>query len=296
MKSKSVNSMLFSKYARRWHALISQLKESPYYRLESILIVGSIVVGMAAAALNNANSSAVYRAMAERYKLTNIYVAKHDLIPGDTVGPDTVVIKEILFSSHTPNMVDQETLASAMGRHLEVELKSGDPVLLSFLEGLGTNSIAGKIPPGKRLFSLQISDRVAGNGWIKPNDHVDIIAHMDLPMRGATTFTLLQDITLVSVGRATVWDRGNSSEGSEIGFYVLPEELELLRFAQSKGQFSLALRNPNDIASQNVSSRDLGKEGVDMKKFLDHSMINRASGGGDLPITIGGHAPSLKHP
>src|SRR5690606_33749724 len=171
---------------------------------------------------------------------------------------------KVLAVSVTPNTVAPSDVENIIGRRLGIELKKGDAILLTAVEGAGMgDTVASRIPPGKRLVTLQIKDRVASNGWIKPNDHVDIIAHMDLPGRGATTVTLLEDITLVSVGKATVWEDGKSSAGAEIGFFVTPKEVEFISFAQQQGRFSLALRNPKDIHRRETPLQQLGEAGVD---------------------------------
>src|SRR5206468_3381416 len=123
--------------------------------------------------------------------------------------------------------------------------------------------LSDKVPPGKRLFSLRIDAKGAGYGWIKPNDHVDVIAHMTLPSRGVTTFTILQDVTLVSVGAATIIESGRQQGGSDVSFFVTPEEFELLSYAEKIGSFSLALRNAKDVTVKDRS------RGIDISKFMD---------------------------
>lgn len=274
--------------ASKFDRLLRRAKASPYWRLETALIVGSVVVGIGSAALSEANRDAANQELVDRYETRLVYVAEHDLPTGTIIDRTGFVRDEMLRRNLSANSVDGDAFDAVVGKRLAIELKKGDPLLLSAVEGVSTSGVASKIPPGKRLFSLQIADKVAGNGWVKPNDHVDIVATMDLPSRGKTTFTLMQDVTLVSVGKATVWENGASTNGSEIGFYVTLEELEFLRFAQGKGEFSLALRNPNDVSSKSVASRDLGKAGIDMHKFLDAGPVSQASGGGDLPVKVNG--------
>lgn len=271
--------------SKRW---LKAAKASPYWRLETALVVGSVVVGVASAALSDLNRDASTQALLDRYRTRFVYVAERDLPAGTIIDRTGFVQGEMLVSNMTANTVDSESLETAVGRRMTIELKQGDPLLLSAVEGVSTSTVASKIPPGKRLATLQIADRAAGNGWVKPNDHVDIIAAMEIPGRGKTTFTLMQDVTLVSVGKATVWEKGASSQGSEIGFYVSLDELEFLRFAQEKGEFSLALRNPNDVANKEANSRDLGRAGMDMRKFLDSTPVSQASGGGALPVKVNG--------
>lgn len=269
--------------------LLARAKQSPLWRLETALIGGAILLGLGSAALSEANREAANQALVERFAVSTIIVAAKDLPAGAKIEPDSVKYAEALKSQVTANTVDPETLRNILGRTLQVELKEGDTVLLTAVEGAGSgNAVAGKIPPGKRLVTLQVKDKAAQKGWIKPNDRVDVIATMELPGRGQTAFTLLEDVTLVSVGKASVWDGGQATEGTEIGFYSAPRDVEFISFAERHGEFSLSLRNPQDVAKQDGSKQNLGAEGVDMNKFLDHSTISKASGGGELPVYVKG--------
>lgn len=269
----------------RW---LRRAKASPYWRLETALIAGSIFVGVGSAALSEANREASNQELIERYRTRLVYVAERDLPAGTIVDRAAFGQAEMLVSNMTANTVDGRAFDAVLGRRISIEMKAGDPLLLAAVEGASTSTVAAKIPPGKRLATLEIADKAAGNGWVKPNDHVDIVVSMEIPGRGKTTFTMMQDVTLVSVGKATVWENGVSAQGSEVGFYVTLEELEFLRFAQAKGEFSLALRNPNDVSAKQIGARDLGKAGIDMRKFLDSGPVSQASGGGDLPVKVNG--------
>lgn len=267
---------------------LRRAKASPYWRLETALIVGAVVVGVGSAGLSEANREASNQELIERYRTRLVYVAERDLPAGSIIDRGAFGQAEMLMSNMTTNTVDAQAFEAVLGRRVSIELKAGDALLLAAVEGASTSTVAAKIPPGKRLATLEISDKAAGNGWVKPNDHVDIVVSMDIPSRGKTTFTMMQDVTLVSVGKATVWENGTSTQGSEVGFYVTLEELEFLRFAQEKGEFSLALRNPNDVSSKHIGARDLGKAGIDMHKFLDSGPVSQASGGGELPVKVNG--------
>jgi pilus assembly protein CpaB len=280
-----------------WRALATRARTSPWWRLETALIVGAVVVGIGAAAMSEANRNAANRELMERFRVQTVVVAAKDLPVGSVIEADSVRYAEALASGVTANAVDADALPGVLGRTVGIELKAGDPLLLTGIDGASNaNGVATKIPPGKRLVTLQIKDKVAEKGWIKPNDRVDVIATMELPGRGKTTFTLLQDVTVVSVGKASVWSAGQETDGTEIGFYASPDDVEFIGFAERHGEFSLSLRNPNDIAAKDKTRAQLGSDGMDMTKFLDHSSINKASGGGDLPVFVDGEksAPSKK--
>ena len=289
MKSK------VAKKGRQPLSLREKLARHPLARLETALVIGALVTGIASAALSEVNREASNRALLDRYKLVPVVVADKDLSPGTVLDESAMKRAHVLAARRTPNLVEPQDVKNILGRRLGVELKKGDPILLTAVEGAGMgDTVASRIPPGKRLVTLQVSDRVAANGWIEPNDHVDIIAHMDLPGRGATTVTLLENVTLVSVGKSTVWENGKSAKGAQIGFFVTPREVEFISFAQQQGKFSLALRNPKDIRKREHNVKDLGTEGVDLRNFHDHHSMRNATGGGELDIRVNGKRQGKK--
>ena len=72
-------------------------------------------------------------------------------------------------------------------------------------------------------------------------------------------------------------------------------KVEFINFAQEKGVFSLALRNPRDIAIKETENIDPGRSGVSMNEFLDHQNVLGASGGGDLPVYVEGRKIESHH-
>ena len=261
----------------------------PWKRAEVILVVGALVTGIGSAALSEANRDAANQQLLDRFQVSQVLVASKDMVVGSLVDGAAVKTVDVLQSRVTANMVGSTEGQTVIGHRLLVELKKGDPILLTNVEGTGlSDSIASRIPPGKRLVTLKIKDAVASHGWVKPNDHIDIIANLDLPTRGHTTFTLLEDISLVTVGKATVWEDGKSSSGAEVGFFADPRQVEFINFAQKHGDFAIALRNPKDIKQVSDNSVDLGNAGVDMTNFLDSQAVRKASGGGDLPVYVKG--------
>ena len=278
-----------NKMARHALPLKERILSHPLARLETALVVFAMVAGIASAALSEVNRKARNEALLQSYKLVPVIVANKDMSVGTVLDEAAMRQTQILANSLTGNAVEPADIENVIGRRLGIELKEGDPILLTAVEGAGMgDTVASRIPPGKRLVTLQVNDRVAANGWIKPNDHVDIIAHMELPARGSTTVTLLEDVTLISVGKATVWENGKSSAGAEIGFFVTPKEVEFISFAQQQGSFSLALRNPKDIHTREHQVEDFGEAGVDMMNFHDHHSLRTATGGGSLDVRVNG--------
>jgi pilus assembly protein CpaB len=223
------------------------------------------------------------------FQSSEVLVLTKDVKVGDILDSNVAKPEPMLIRNVTPNTVKPANLNLVLGHRFSIAMKAGDPILLTSLQGMGDSAdLADKIPAGKRLFTLTIADTAAARGFIKPNDHVDVMAHLSLPNRGMTTFLVLQDITLVSVGSSTVLDHQGRSSGSDVSFYVDAKDIEMLSFAQKRGEFSLSLRNPMD------STKKPQNKGVDLNDFLDHDSIANASGGGELAVTSNGKSLEKK--
>ena len=74
---------------------------------------------------------------------------------------------------------------------------------------------------------------------------------------------------MTAVGKDT--DPSKKIEAKEVSFFVTPEEMERLYYAQSNGVFFISLRNPFDKAKRkNI-------EGVDKDSFLLSSKVYEAA-------------------
>lgn len=268
---------------------LAALKEHPLWRLETALVAGAIVAGLISAGLSHQHSLAVSESMERLYKTTPVIVASRDLPAGTLIDQTAVTNLTTLDRSLSPNFVPARDEKLVLGYRLAVAVKRNDPILLSMVQGAADAAgIADKIPPGKRLFTLTITNKAAGYGFVNPNDHVDVIANIELPGRGLTTFTILQDVTLVSVGARSVLDDEVRQGGTDVSFFVAPEDFEMLSFAQKRGNFSLSLRNPKDVGMLSRTTPAGERVGIDIERFLDHGVIAEASGGGALTVTVEG--------
>lgn len=251
---------------------MTDLKSKAYqifYRLRSgeqkSLLMGAFVCSMIASGLHlmqNARSEAHLR---ETQKLVAIYVFDRDHPAGGLIEKDhltTALIPEALL---TTNMVEEGDADAIVRQRPVMDMKKGDPVLVTSLESVRGQSMTQKIPQGKRFIVLPVNDILVTKGHVKPNDRVDLLVEMDLPGRGATLFTLMRDITLVTVGAASIWSESSAGRAQDIGFFVSPNEEEMLKFAAQKARFSLSPRSQMENAKSEPSSPS---NGYDMKRFL----------------------------
>ncbi len=274
-----MKSNLATRLNNFWERLSARYSHHSWWRAEFLLVALALFLALLGSLWNSIENDDIRDQMLEYQQKVKVAYVTDDIQAGQIIEWGKIEYRMIPKASITNNFVNSDSISLVIGKPTQIILKKGDPLFLSAIQGgFQDQKISEKIPLGKRLFTLNIKERGLSYGWLKPNDHVDIIAHMNLPGRGDTTFTLLEDITLVSIGANTLLNSKKTYSGGDISFFVDPEQYEVLAFAENKGSFSLALRNPKD-----VEKKSDGK-GVDMNQFLDNKIVHSASGGGNLKI------------
>jgi Flp pilus assembly protein CpaB len=106
-----------------------------------------------------------------------------------------------------------------------------------------------------RAVSVGLDPVVGVAGFIRPGDHVDVIATFTIG-EGTVTKTILQDVELLATGtQASVRESGRggndtakSSDQPNATLLVLPTQAERLVLADEKGKIRLSLRRADDKA------------------------------------------------
>lgn len=241
--------------------LLSKLRESQIWRLETFLIGLAIVLASLGAFLQHQYEQKTKEEILSRFQTVNVLAVKSNLKRNTVIKKSHLIIIPVLSQHETSNMLSQTMTDKVIGRSLDIDVIAGDILLFSMISDLNSShTMAEKIPIGKRLFTLMVETTQGPAGFLRPGDHVDIIAKMDFPEKGTTTFTLLEDIFIVAIDEVT--DPSLKTKGKHISFFVNPEEMERLRFAQEEGSFYVSLRNPFDKATMGE------KKGVNFGSFI----------------------------
>jgi pilus assembly protein CpaB len=133
----------------------------------------------------------------------------------------------------------------------------------------GVEGVAAIIEPGKRAVSVSVNDTSGAAGLVVPRSHVDVLFTRTGSMAEAATTTILQDITVLSVGRVTEVTQSpatgtqtststtptpSSTQSRAVTLLVTPEQAEKVELAKNQGKISLALRNPTDKSTSDTNA------------------------------------------
>ncbi len=188
------------------------------------------------------------------WNLVPVVVAATDLSEGTVVTMEMVSQRSIPEQFVTSSIVKPDSASYVVGQRVLVALQAGDPLLWSQFEtGKASERLSTKVMKHARALTIDAKTTAAVGGWVRPNDHVDIIGSFKDPTSGEqVAVTLMQNIIVLATGKITGTTNVNLIPESErsynnLSLLVLPEEVELLVLSQELGGLTLALRNEDDI-------------------------------------------------
>jgi len=189
-----------------------------------------------------------------------ILVAREDIAAFSPISGNQLMIKNFPANYLPPRYIRQDFRDDTVGQTTNFTIKKGSPVLTSDLAAAQDEGrLSQIIQEEMRALALPVNDVNLFGGLLRPKDHVDVLGTFQRPGSGSVeTVTLLQNVTVLAVGSKLGAGRevaggsrsGRSSFRSTVTVLVTPEEAELLVFAQDRGEFSLTMRNEEDVDAE----------------------------------------------
>lgn len=147
------------------------------------------------------------------------------------------------------------TIEEAEDRATSGAIMIGEPVLDTKLAAKGAGGgLAVLIPSGMRGYTIhtsQVASSVAG--LVLPGNVVDVMLNLSSAGRGTgagkSSTTLLQAVEILAVNQdlePPAESRTDPRDLASVTLLVSPDQVTLLDLAQSMGQLTLSLRNPDD--------------------------------------------------
>ena len=226
-------------------------------------LIIAIVLGVLAGAIAYTAIKRQERAVRAGWNLVPVIVANQDIPEGTVVSYEMVSQRPIPEQFVTSSVVKPDSASYIVGQKVLVPLQAGDPLLWSQFEtSKAAERLSSLVMSKGRAFSIDIQGaRMSVGGWIRPNDHIDIIGAFRDPGTGdQLSMTLMQNVVVLATGKITGTTNINLVPEAERGYQtlsllLLPEEAEILSLAADLGSLTMTLRNPNDIDLQPTRAR-----------------------------------------
>ncbi len=188
------------------------------------------------------------------WNLVPVVVAAVDIAEGTTVTFDMISQRSVPEQFITSSVVKPDSASYIVNQKVLVPVQAGDPLLWSEFETTkAAERLSTKVQRKARAMTIDAGKTSAVGGWVRPNDHVDIIGTFKDPQTNETAaITLMQNVVVLATGKITGTTNVNlipegQRDYNNVSLLVLPEEAEILVLAQELGQLTLTLRNEDDV-------------------------------------------------
>ena len=244
------------------------------------LLIAAVVVGIFAAALvwlwSEQEQKKYDQVMAQTKSVAHAAV---DIPAGTPLTEDKLRTKDVPVQFLPANPLLKEEVEIYLNTRVSRQVNEGDMILTSdFATEQVANDLAGKIPDGERAMSIPVSEVSGVSGLLRPGDRVDILGTFPISSEdevipeagggksvGYVTMTLLQNVTLLAVGKeisGVSQGQGGAYSGRQNGYgtvtaSVTIDEAELLTIAQTRGNLTLLLRHEEDVEIGSVKRKTL---------------------------------------
>lgn len=187
------------------------------------------------------------------WKLVNVVVASQDIREGASVSMDMISVRAIPEQFATASVVKPDSVSYVVNQKVLVPLQAGDPLLWTQFETTrAAERLSSRVQRKGRAVTVEVSKKSSVGGWIRPNDHVDVLGTFRDPASNeSVSMTLLQNVIVLATGKIT----GTTNAGllpesqrdyTHVTLLVIPEESEILALAAELGSLTLSLRNDED--------------------------------------------------
>ena len=188
------------------------------------------------------------------WNLVPVLVANVDLSEGTVVTMAHLSQRSVPEQFVTSSVVKPDSSGYVVGQKVQVAVAAGDPLLWNqFSSSRAVDGLAARIFKRARALAVEVKGTTGVGGWMRPNDHVDIIGSFKDPMTNEqVAVTIMQNVMVLATGKLTGNTNVNLLPEAEraygnVSLMLLPEEAEMLVLAQELGGLTFTLRNEDDL-------------------------------------------------
>ena len=188
------------------------------------------------------------------WNLVPVVVAAQDIPEGTQITFEMISQRNVPEQFVTSSVIKPDSASYILNQKVLTSLQAGDPLLWSQFQTTKTaEKLSSKVQKKLRAITIQAGKTVSVGGWVRPNDHVDVIGTFKDPNSNeSVAVTLMQNVIVIATGKITGTTNVNlipeaQREYNDVTLMVLPEEAEILVLASELGQLQLSLRNEEDV-------------------------------------------------
>lgn len=221
-----------------------------------------------------------------RGRTVSVVVAKSDLVKGTKLSPETVAVRNVPMEFAHSSAILPDQFERVEGQALAFNVKSGEMVLWSLLEGKRAPTFSARVEAGRRAITVPVDEINSMSGLLEPGDLIDLMVTVDQKGR-KVTLPLMQGVQVMATGQRSVDDpkSGERRIYSTVTLDTDPREARNIIVARDAGRITALLRNPQDRMPPQENVRDLA------------ALLGAGSGPSgyapEIPVLYGGRGAKL---
>ncbi len=136
-------------------------------------------------------------------------VAAVDISEGSTLTFDMISQRAVPDQFVTSSVVKPDSSSYIVNQKVLVPVQAGDPLLWSEFETTkAAERLSTKVQKKTRAITIEAGKTAAVGGWVRPNDHIDLIGTFRDPVTNeSVAVTLMQNVIVLATGKATGGDQ-----------------------------------------------------------------------------------------
>ncbi|MCA9064514.1 MAG: Flp pilus assembly protein CpaB [Planctomycetaceae bacterium] len=159
-------------------------------------------------------------------------VAATDLQPGVALNETNVRTVRVAVSAAPEDVA--KTLDDIKDRSLRVPATAGDPITKKKLSEPGERGFSVTIPPGMRVWTLDVEAAQTHSGMLQPGNRIDLVLNYDDYLDGrsvSVTKTVLQNVEVFAIESQTQGAEGKEGGlAKTVSLLVTPEDGALIAY------------------------------------------------------------------
>ena len=268
---------------------------SKFFKPNKTWIVLGVAVGIGLLAALGARSYLANRVAdleaRARGKNVNIVVAKGDIAKGSRLSSSNVAVRPIPSEFSHSGAVLPDQFDRVDGQPLAFNVKAGEMILWSLLEGKKVPTFSARVEAGRRAITVPVDEINSISGLLEPGDLIDLMVSIDQKGR-KITLPLLQSVAVMATGQRSVDDpkSGERKLYSTVTLDTDPLQAQNVIIAREAGRITALLRNPQDKSLMKGGQGDLAAL-LGAKDVSPLLAVN--AGPREIPVLYGGRGGKI---
>lgn len=192
----------------------------------------------------------------------SVLVAAKDIVVGERLNALSFEWRDWPRDNVAAFMITQDARPDAIkeleGSRARSQFYLGEPISERKIVALKAGSLMSSLlPQNLRALAVRISDRTAANGFILPNDRVDVIATVRVLITDGLTSrevvftrTLVTNVRVIAINRniSPDTDQASLTDLQTAVLELTPDQAETVVLSEAQGEISLTLRSIQETA------------------------------------------------